>query len=397
MPNVNPNIIKWARETSKLSINEAVEKLGIKDARGVSAEDRLKALESGAENPSRPMLKKMAKAYHRPLVVFYMSSPPRKGDRGEDFRSLPDVYSEFEDALLDVLIRDIKARQSIVRAILEDEEDISPLQYVGASKISDGRASLLEMVESVLEFDKQEFRKQKGPEQAFNLLREKAENAGLFVLLIGNLGSYHTAINLELFRGFSLADDLAPFIVINDQDAYAAWTFTLIHELVHILLGQTGVSGAKTDNRIEKFCDDVAGEFLLSDEEISAITISDDWPIEDTIQMIGRFAYEHNVSSTMVAYKLFRSDRISYERWERLRHEFRSLWQKSKETRRIKARQSKDGPSYYVVKQHRVGKALINFIGNMIDAGMITSTKASKVLGVKAKNVQPLIEAVRFS
>jgi len=37
---------------------------------------------------------------------------------------------------------------------------------------------------------------------------------GIFVLLIGDLGSYHTAFDLEVFRGFALSDDIAPFIII---------------------------------------------------------------------------------------------------------------------------------------------------------------------------------------
>ncbi len=79
----------------------------------------------------------------------------------------------------------------------------------------------------------------------FELLRKKPEAAGVFVLLIGNLGNYLTTIDLEMFRGFALADEVAPFVIINDQDAKTAWSFTLLHELVHLWLGQTGVSGAR--------------------------------------------------------------------------------------------------------------------------------------------------------
>jgi hypothetical protein len=35
MPNVNPEILIWARETSGLSIGAAAEKLGINEARGI--------------------------------------------------------------------------------------------------------------------------------------------------------------------------------------------------------------------------------------------------------------------------------------------------------------------------------------------------------------------------
>ena len=55
MPNVNPEILLWARETAGLTPENAGAKLGIRDARGVSALDRLAALEAGDAAPTRPM------------------------------------------------------------------------------------------------------------------------------------------------------------------------------------------------------------------------------------------------------------------------------------------------------------------------------------------------------
>jgi hypothetical protein len=46
-------------------------------------------MELGDDEPTRPVLLKMAKTYHRPLLVFYLAEPPRTGDRGQDFRTLP--------------------------------------------------------------------------------------------------------------------------------------------------------------------------------------------------------------------------------------------------------------------------------------------------------------------
>ena len=47
MPMVSHGILSWARETAGLSLGEAVHKLGIGDARGVLAVDRLAAIEAG--------------------------------------------------------------------------------------------------------------------------------------------------------------------------------------------------------------------------------------------------------------------------------------------------------------------------------------------------------------
>ena len=35
----------------------------------------------------------------------------------------------------------------------------------------------------------------------------------------GNLGSHHTDLEVEVFRGFALADDFAPFVVVNPKDS----------------------------------------------------------------------------------------------------------------------------------------------------------------------------------
>ena len=130
----------------------------------------------------------------------------------------------------------------------------------------------------------------------------RAESAGIFVLLKGDLGNYLTALDTGVFRGFSIADQVAPFIVINDQDARPAWSFTLLHEAMHLLLGHTGVGNAQTDNGIERFCDDVAGAFLLPAGELDALALDSD-NLNELSERISRFAAETKVSRTMVAYR----------------------------------------------------------------------------------------------
>jgi len=50
MPRVNPDILKWARETAGLTLKEAADKVDINAARGVSAEQRLAEYEAGQKN-----------------------------------------------------------------------------------------------------------------------------------------------------------------------------------------------------------------------------------------------------------------------------------------------------------------------------------------------------------
>ncbi|MGH6835156.1 MAG: ImmA/IrrE family metallo-endopeptidase [Methylocella sp.] len=397
MPSVNPEILSWARETAGLSLEEAAEKLGIHDSRGVNAAQRLAALEAGKDTPTRPILVRMAQKYRRPLVAFYMSSVPRKGERGQDFRTLPAGHSGAADALLDALVRDIRARQSMVRAILDDADEALPLPFIGSASISDGVPAVVASIRGRLNLDLVALRthdrvcNQASVEEAFGLLRGRAEAVGIFVLLIGNLGSHHTAIDLETFRGFALADSVAPFVVINDQDNHTAWSFTLVHELAHLWIGETGVSGAQFGSPIERFCNDVAGEFLLPAEELHQLEVDSSTNLEVAERRISEFANDRNVSHSMVAYKLYRVGSISQNNWRELNSSFQRKWLQARAAQRQNARDSEGGPNYYVVRRHRLGHALLNLVRRMMADGLLSPSKAGKVLGVKPINVEALV------
>jgi Zn-dependent peptidase ImmA (M78 family) len=392
MPKVNNQILIWARETAGLSPSEAVDKLGIGDARGVSAADRLAAIEAGEVEPSRPLLLKMAQHYRRPLVTFYMSAPPRKGDRGEDFRNVPDRHTGAE-ALVDALVRDIRARQSMVRAVLVDEEEAKPLPFIGSKNMSDGVGAVLASIRQTIRFDLSEFRAQASPESAFALLRSRVEAAGIFVLLMGNLGSHHSAIAVEAFRGFALADNIAPFVVINDQDARSAWSFTLIHELAHLWLGTTGVSGAFADAQIEKFCNQVAGSFLLPTNELPLVRVDLDTDVDTADRRISEFAEARHLSRPMVAYSLLQAGLLTDTAWRTLAGRFQAQWRRNRDAMRERQKES-TGPNYYIVRRHRLGSALLHFVSRNMSEGALTPTKASQVLGVKPRSVASLLSTV---
>jgi Zn-dependent peptidase ImmA (M78 family) len=382
---IRPEVLTWARETAGLSLEEAARAIGLKQARGETGTERLAKIEE-AGDPPRPLLLKMTKAYRRPLLVFYLSQPPKRGDRGQDFRTLPgeDRYN----AELDALIRDIKGRQGLVRSILEDEEADGP-GFVGTATMKMPAAELARRIAENLGFSLGVFRGEKTGDDAFAYLRARIEAAGVFVLLLGNLGSYHSNIPLEIFRGFAIADPLAPMIVINDQDAKTAWSFTALHELVHLWLGNTGVSGTDWTAQIEQYCNDVAGEILLPATELEGFAKPS--TIEKTAAEISEFAEVRRIGRSMVAYKLFRAGRIPRPVWMSLTARFREEWLAQKQRQAEKQRAAEGGPSYYVVRRQRVGDALLGLMRRALDEGTTTYTKAGRVLGVKPTNVEPLL------
>ncbi|NJL82582.1 MAG: ImmA/IrrE family metallo-endopeptidase, partial [Chloroflexaceae bacterium] len=328
----------------------------------------------------------------------YLPAPPPKSDRVQDFRVLPEAPSREDEGLLDALIRDVQVRQGLLRAALEDDEDTEPLKFIGSMQLDQGVLAFVAKIREILQLDLPAFREQPNARDAFFLLRTQTEKTGTFVLLIGNLGSHHTNIAVELFRGFAIADPIAPFIVINDRDAHTAWSFTLLHEFCHLLLGETGVSGGKLEfltqkreAKIERFCNDVAGEILLPLQELNEFKLNLSGGIDAIAQRVMDFAEKRNLSGSMVAYRLFRNQRIEETTWRQLSTSFRNQWIDKQNQQKEKNCDKKGGPDYYIVRQNKIGTSLISSVSQMMGSGELTTVKAAKILGVKAQNLEKLI------
>ena len=296
---INPKILSWARETAGLSVEEAAEKLGLKNTAKASATEKLLQVEGGARPIGQGMLQKAAATYRRPLVAFYLAQPPERGERAEDFRTVAGAASPREDAMLDALIRDIRARQAILREVLSDDEDTRKLPFVASCKMSQGAKVVVANIRTVLGVSTADQRRAKDTGALFSLLRAAAERAGVYVLLLGDLGSHHSDIGEDVFRGVALADNIAPFVVINDNDAAPARSFTLLHELAHIWIGASGVSGPMrgvSENAIERFCNEVAGEFLLPPEALEKLATAWGADFDRAMSLTDDIARTWNVS-----------------------------------------------------------------------------------------------------
>ena len=394
MPQVNPDILRWARETAGLTLEDAVGKLSIKDVKGAVATDRLRQLETGETAPTRAMLSKMAKQYRRPLLTFYLAQPPRRGDWGRDFRAPAADRSARDEALLGALVRNVQARQGLLRsAMLDDDDDLVPLTFPGSATTDTPVEQLVDSIRDALGLRLSHLRAARNPDEAFRLLRSHAEQAGVFVLVLGHLGSYHTELNVEVFRGFALADEFAPFVVVNPRDSAAARCFTLLHELVHLWLGEPGISGGDPQDPVEIFCNKVASSFLLPDEELATLRgpVSDD--LQDWAASISGFAGSRNVSSSMVAYRLHRRDVLDREAWLALSGLFRSRWLEGRKRQRQQRAGRDGGPAYGVLVRHRLGPGFVELASRLMASGALTTTKAGRVLGVNPRNAHTIFTA----
>jgi len=385
MPKINPEVLRWARESSSQSIEEAAGRIGI-------SANRLEQFERGEADPSRNQLEEISRVYRRSMVTFYLSSPPSLAPRGHDYRQTTDAITNDYEPDVDALIRNVKVRQAYLRDALEDEVEES-LRFVGSVSISDGVDNAAGTIEEILSFNLHTFRSHSSPGNAFKYLRTLIEDIGVFVLLIGDLGSWHTKFDVRVYRGFSIADPIAPLIVINDNDSPVAWSFTLLHEFCHLVLGNTGISGPiYSRNPVEEFCNAVSSTILLPESDLLQFSIDKGWGNNQILLFIDSQSSDWNISRPMIALRLYRAGAISRRQWVEISDQYREEWEAQVRARRESAKTgNSSGPNRNTLLKRNLGSRTISMVRGLMFQGSLSISQASTILGVPPARVHQFV------
>ncbi|ADG71831.1 XRE family transcriptional regulator [Brachyspira murdochii] len=255
---INNEVLKWARESVNLSIDDVVDKIKMK----TFTKDDLVKFENGEQLPDLNLTKKLAKLYGISFAVLYMTSIPKNiQPKINDFRQLDTKLSI--NAIF--LMRKLIEHQEWVKSYLISN-NAKELDFVGIISINTNIKDTIYKIKNALNI---EINFNKDSKYNFDNIKELLENNNIFVS-VGNSYNfnYRSSVEVKEIRGFAIADKIAPFIFVNSSDTDNAKLFTLIHELVHIFIGETGISNATfTDinkqNKIERYCNKVASEILI--------------------------------------------------------------------------------------------------------------------------------------
>ena len=66
-----------------------------------------------------------------------------------------------------------------------------------------------------------------------------------------------------------------------------------------------------------------------------------------------------------------------------------------REHARAQARDQETGPNYYTVRRHRLGARVLGLVERMMAIDALSTSKAARVLGVKSRQVEPLLDSGR--
>jgi Zn-dependent peptidase ImmA (M78 family) len=368
---VNEKILVWAREKAGFAVEDAAEHVGV-------SFEKFSAWDSGDKRPTMNQLEKLAKFYCRPVITFFMSSPPVEKSSLKDFRTMGSHYTISPSKYFSALKIKIEILHDTLKEIAENER-MEKKGYVGSVGISTPVSDVVSKLNEILAWNNDSRRKLRTPRDLFDELRARALRADILIVLKGNLGSWHSKVSAEEFRGICLADDVVPLIVINPNDYETAWVFTLVHELVHILLGDSGISSDMMGSAIEReiFCNKVTGEFLVPSDNLRKLTQGKNVDL----RFVGNLAEDFRVSRFVISRRLFDVRLISKDSFNKINKILNEEFANSQRTK--KGKKSPGGPDANVVARSYIGRPVLNMIINASDDGLISYGQASAALGIK--------------
>ena len=256
---VEPEVLQWVMQTA---IQQNAENETI---------DKIEHWIAGDITPTFHQLEELARKTNIPVGYFFLKKPPVESCRIVDFRTVDSISVVNPSRnLLDTV--DAMSRAQEWMSEYKKNSGAEPCPYVGCIKISDGCAAAAKRIRSELGLEIQWFAEFRNAIAAFRELRKRIAALGILVMMNGVVGNNtHRKLSTNEFRAFTLIDQYAPLIFINTTDSENGKLFSLLHELVHVMLGKASFYndeyGSLTySNKEEQFCNAVAADLLVPEE-----------------------------------------------------------------------------------------------------------------------------------
>lgn len=268
---VKPEMLKWACERA--------------GARGVALRETVPQIADWIEGKQRPTLRQLEQFANKVNVsvgYLFLPAPPNEDVPIPDMRTMrgQGVRRASPD-LLDVIYL-CQRRQDWYREYAE-KMGMEPLPFHGSVTQSTPAAEVADRMRRTLAFSVEDRQAAQSHDDALRLFIDKTEDAGILVMASGIVSTNtRRKLNPDEFRGFALADPLAPLIFVNSVDVKAAQMFTLAHELAHLWLGTSALTDASlpkvATDATEQWCNRVAAEFLVPLDTIRGVELTDPLP-----------------------------------------------------------------------------------------------------------------------
>ncbi len=324
----------------------------------------------GSDKPTLIQLGQVAHLLNIPFGYFFLAELPEQIFPIPHYRNERAEQFEPSEELKDT-VKTLQIRQEWVKDILLDY-GWTPLPYVGSVNTSIDVKETVESIKKHLQIESFNAKDYSSWDDSYyHFLIEQVEKAGIFVVINGIVGNNtHRKLNVDEFRGFVLNDEIAPFVFINNNDAKSAQIFTLAHEIAHVWLGKSASFELRNmqaaDNAIEIYCNQVAAEFLVPEDELNKIYKKE--------QDYNKIANHFKVSQIVIARRLLDLNLITKD-------EFFDFY--NSQLNKGKSKNKDSGGDYYNNIPYRLSRRFGEIIYNAALTGKISFREAFKLTDMK--------------
>lgn len=382
---ITPNILKWARESAKMSEEIAAAKVAV-------STEKLLEWEVGTTQPTIRQAQILAKAYKRPFALFFLPDVPRDFQPLQDFRK--SGSKELTTSSI-FIIREIQQKQAWI-SDLYNENNEEKLPFVGRFNINSSPQIVAKDILATLRINPTTYKTE-------NPIREwitAAESNGIFV---SRTSFIHSKMKLDSdeLQGFAIADLYAPFVFVNSDDWNAPQLFTLVHELAHIWIAETGISnGIEPEiknrdrfNPVELFCNEVAANALIPSDVITKFGQS----IFSSSHDVFRVAKNLGVSSFAFLVRALNLNLISLPEYQHLKKQADINYQdflrkeaEKKAAQKLRQKENPGGPNPYLLRLNKNSRLFTQVVLDLLRSGFVQPTQASFLLGTPVNNFYKL-------
>jgi Zn-dependent peptidase ImmA (M78 family)/transcriptional regulator with XRE-family HTH domain len=361
---INPEVLRWARELGGFSVEELARAAGTKPA-------RVQEWEEGDLEPTLPQLRKVASALRRSTAFFFLPDVPQPDlPRPPDFRSAPERHEPSIE-----LRRELRAAVERRSHFLELVPGV-PDWDLGIDLEDPVVAGLHARAALGISVEQQLAARDKYA--ALNLWIGAIERAGALVF-------QSSKFDLEEARGASIYFDRLPVIILNAKDIPTARSFTLLHELGHLLMGSSALCEVYGQRLpiVERRCNQFAAETLMPADAFLAEYRDPDTE-EGQLAEVWRLARRFKVSGEATAIRLHELGKVSRQVVQVIR---------GAALDRRPERSPDDPPPIIPVPTMKIRDLGKSYVGAVLDAyheDRITLTDASQYLETKVRHFDGL-------
>lgn len=358
--NINPLVLKWAREEAGFDIKEISEKASI-------TIDRYSAWEESGQNIPLGKLKILSTQFKRQIAFFFLPDLPPKQSKPKDYRNLAPNRSKLSKKVL-MAMRDTNYFLDTALSLKGGEYWTNTYSWV--NEINTGvndESVLVEWLRHKLEISIEEQYNWSSANEAWRVWREAVEEKlGIFV--------YQFSMPEREVQGFSLAETIPYAVVTNSKYIYQNRIFTLFHELAHIFRRHSSLClmNKYNGNQLEEElkCNNFAGNFLVPDSVLESVT---------NITDLQKKANKLRVSREVYLRRAYENRLVSYSNFKQMLKVIKLSQYNHTESKGFVKPEVKSYASR--------GKKFFNLVLEGVNNSLISYTKASDLLDLKINRV----------